>query len=84
MFEQKVEQWFDHILTRHESTHELLKELMMTAADLKTAIDNLTAAVAKVEAEVTALKSQQALIDQPMLDADVAAVQAAADKLNAV
>ena len=42
----------------------LLEEIMSTAADLKTAIDNLTAAVAKVQAEVAALKAQQPLIDQ--------------------
>jgi hypothetical protein len=78
-------EWLDHLLHLHTKQTELLEGLMATAADLKTAIDNLTAAVAKVQAEITALKNAPApLIDQPTLDADTAAVQAQADALNAL
>ena len=84
MDDELLREWFQTIHGRHDSLRKLLEVLMADAAALKTAIDNLTAAVAKVAAEVAALKAQQPLIDQASLDADTAAVQAAADALNAV
>lgn len=61
--------------------------LMATVADLKTSVDNLTAAVAKVAADVAALKAMPPVVqnvDQADLDATVAAVAAATASLAAL
>ena len=56
---------------------------MADSAALKASIDALTAAVAKVAAEVAALKTQPPpVLDQAQLDETVTSVQAAADALN--
>ncbi len=58
---------------------------MAIAAELQTAVDALTAAVAKVSAEVEALKNAPPtpqLVEQAQLDANTAAVTEAAATLN--
>lgn len=56
---------------------------MADSAALKASIDALTAAVAKVAAEVAALKNQPPpVLDQAQLDETVSSVQGAADALN--
>ena len=64
--------------------HKHLERLAMTAADLQTAVDALTAAVTKVQTEVTTLKNTPALITQEQLDANTAAVTAATATLSAL
>jgi predicted nucleic acid-binding Zn-ribbon protein len=68
----------------YNRVHELQEQITMTAADLQTALDSLKAAVAKVTAEVAALKATPATIDQATLDATVAAVQDATTTLTSV
>lgn len=60
---------------------------MSTAADLQTAVDALTAAVAKVSAEVAALKATPPVVqnvEQEQLDANVAAITAANTTLDSL
>jgi hypothetical protein len=60
---------------------------MSTVADLKTSVDNLAAAVAKVSAEVAALKAVPHVVqnvEQADLDATVTAVDAATASLTAL
>lgn len=64
--------------------HELRKT-MATAAELQSAVDALTAAVARVQAEVTELKSRPPVaqnVEQAQLDANTDAVTAATATLN--
>lgn len=64
--------------------HERLERLTMTAADLQAAVDSLKTAVAKVQDELTALKSKPELITQAQLDANATDVAAAASTLQAL
>jgi hypothetical protein len=64
-----------------------LRTLMSTAADLQTAVDALTAAVAKVSAEVAALKATPPPVQnvvQAQLDANTADITAATATLTAL
>jgi hypothetical protein len=64
-----------------------VRRLMSTAAEHQAAIDALTAAVAKVTAEVTALKAVPPVVqnvEQAQLDANTAAITSATEKLNAL
>jgi tetrahydromethanopterin S-methyltransferase subunit B len=64
--------------------HRHQERLIMTAQDLQTAIDGLTAVVAKVAADVAALKATPALITQEQLDKATADVTAANTALGAL
>jgi cell division protein FtsB len=69
---------------RIEELEQRTDRLQMTAADLQTAVDALTATVAKVSAEVAVLKSAQPVIEQAQLDANTQAVVDANTALNAL
>lgn len=59
----------------------------MPAADLQTAVDTLTAAVAKVSAEVAALNNAPPVVqnvEQAQLDANTQAITDANTALNAL
>ena len=64
-----------------------LRKVMSTAADLQASVDALTAAVAKVSAEVAALKATPPVVqnvEQDQLDANVAAITAANTTLDSL
>mgnify|MGYP001594692855 CR=1 FL=1 len=64
--------------------HRHQERLIMTAQDLQTAVDALTAAVTKVQTEVTALKNTPPLMTQEQLDKATADVTAATATLSAL
>lgn len=83
--EEACERFTPHDWYRYFHTHG--DWLMSTVADLKTAVDALTAAVAKVAADVAALKAVPPvvqIVDQADLDATVATVDAATAALGAL
>jgi hypothetical protein len=64
-----------------------LRKLMSTAAEQQAAVDALTAAVAKVAAEVAALKAVPPVVqnvEQAQLDANIAAITSATETLKAL
>ena len=70
----------------HRLEHEL-EILMSTAAELQTAVDALVAAVAKVKAEVEALKAQPPVVqnvEQAQLDSTTQALTQATEALNSL
>lgn len=72
---------------RIEDLEKAKDYLMSTAAELQTAVDTLTAAVAKVSAEVAALKNAPPVaqnVEQAQLDANTQAITEANTALNAL
>jgi phage host-nuclease inhibitor protein Gam len=64
-----------------------VRNLMSTAADQQAAVDALTAAVAKVSAEVAALKAVPPVVqnvEQAQLDANTEAITSATETLKAL
>lgn len=72
---------------RIEALERELRIVKMTAADLQTAVDALVASVAKVSAEVAALKNAPPVaqnVEQAQLDANTQAITDANTALNAL
>lgn len=79
--------WESFEWERIESLEYAKDKLMATAAELQTAVDALTASVAKVAAEVAALKAVPPVVqnvEQTQLDANTAAITDATNVLDAV
>ncbi len=69
---------------RLEELEHAKESLMATAAELQTAVDALTASVARVAAEVAALKSAPPVIEQAQFDANTQAITDASKALDAL
>ena len=75
------------IATRMTEQEQKTRTLMATAAELQTAVDNLTAAVAKVSADIALLKAAPPVVqnvEQAQLDANTTAIADSVKALNAL
>lgn len=85
--ERPKKAWETFEWERIEALEKEIRRLMATEADEKTAIAALNDAVAKVTADVAALKAAPPVVqnvEQADLDANVAAITDATAKLNAL